>query len=54
MAIYRGLDGREFDAIFAGIALICGKFICISLLECKMFARLTSVSIRNAQAILVP
>ena len=34
-------EWREFDAIFAGIAVTCGKFICISPLQCKMFAPLT-------------
>ena len=36
-----GLNGREFDAIFAEIAVTYGKFICISPLQCKMFAPLT-------------
>ena len=47
------LNGREFDAHFAEIAVIYRKFICISQVQCKGFARLTSSSTRNAHAILV-
>jgi phospholipid N-methyltransferase len=47
------LKGREFDAHFAEITVIYGKFICISQLQCTKFARLTSSSPCNGRAIFV-
>ncbi|PYK41018.1 MAG: hypothetical protein DME60_05605 [Verrucomicrobia bacterium] len=44
----------RWTRIFAEIAVIYGKFICISPIDCKMFAHSTSVSIRNPHTTLIP